>query len=1267
MEIDGVDVLLLCAVQVEWECLKSLLVDATPDARHSDPAIRGRIEVDGRSLSSALVEVGMGLTISAMATLKAVETYQPALVVFVGIAGGIKDVRIGDVVVVDKVYPYEIGKVADGQFQARPDTRTIPSKLLSIARKLRANFSPSEYRLFIGALASGDKVVADINSIELERIRALGGDSLAVEMEGAAVLSAIDRADVTADHFVVRGISDLISNKSETDAEGGQERAIEHARETTVRLIEAWNAVAQAGVPVEDLTSDLLAAGLPLPSPTECYILIAVPASAHAEAVVASGLPISLVIDLNPRSDEGGLLARTRSDLETRRAVHLGSPENPPPFGTSSSAWVSVQGLDHPITDLHKWTRNVRRTWRTCLATFASAIGGRRITILVTDDNDGTWDGWCGALVDDLLTEFGERAYVGMLGTGRSVESDFRLALRPAELATALSAIIPLDRASTARMLPGAGGLVEISAVDASWIEEDIAIYWTAEPGGTGAEAGTLDFLRGGEITLAALGANADVSRAQAASIQKQLLGMLGGRRTLRLNLFHAPGAGGSTLARRIGFNIRTQFPVVFLRRFREAETIRRIESLSRQTKHAVLVVAEAPDVRDDQIAAFMNELHSVSLPAVVLAVSRAYSPPSAASSSPYIAEVLSDTEAQDFVDKYSAKNFAALKTLQTIAGYNDHRRNAFYFGLAAFEENFQGIEPFVRGRLAGVEGAQREVMLVCSIAYYFGQSPVPEYALARIVGLPPSRSGGFARILAPELRGLLWRSEEGQWRTTHPLVAEEILRQLGGGHNLWTQALSGWGRVFADFCLDGDDDDAMHQLIASVFTERDDDAAQPGVNRESFARLIEKIPSRDGASELLKYLADRQPDNPHVWAHTARYYAFRMAHFQTAETYAKRASALSPDSSTLHHILGMVYRSRVYDGLGRNVSLDELSPWVDDASREFEISRDLAASTKDHGFVSEIQMRVKIVEHAIRESSLSSYLRNAPHQLVVSSVEKAEDLMSTLRYRGDPRKPSGFEQTERAKLKRMYGDFSKSLQLLDSLLQKGTVPLAIVRRQLVWTYLARVDRNWRALPAKDVNRVVALLDENLTVDGYTSSDALAWWRAVRLKNPAVSHERVKEVLAYWRESNPCLDAEYCSFVAYSLDVLAGLPTSVANAAKHARRSAELARSEGTRTRSVDWYGDGMGMASLVHHSELGQWDPALDFWADTSRLRIVEARIKKIRGPQAGTAEVSGVDAFFVPQRAGVVRGRHENERIRGYLAFTHDGLRIWEPTLVE
>ena len=162
-----------------------------------------------------------------------------------------------------------------------------------------------------------------------------------------------------------------------------------------------------------------------------------------------------MIADLDPRSDVGGLHTNAREALENYRPVHLGAPLSPPPFGTSSTAWVRVHGFDDPVVDLHSWTRTIRRSWRSMLSTFASSMGGRHVVLLVTDNGDSTWDLWRAALVDDLLTEFGERALVGVLGSGRSIDPEFRLALSPDKLAEALTGMILPDLTSDARKLPG--------------------------------------------------------------------------------------------------------------------------------------------------------------------------------------------------------------------------------------------------------------------------------------------------------------------------------------------------------------------------------------------------------------------------------------------------------------------------------------------------------------------------------------------------------------------------------------------------------------------------------------------------------------------------------------------------------------------------------------------------------------------------------------------------------------------------------------------
>lgn len=186
-----------------------------------------------------VAELGAGNERAAAEAERAIELHKPHVIFFVGVAGGIKDVALGDVVAATKVYGYESGKEQLG-FHPRPHVHNAAAPLESRARAESRkpewhDFREPESKLrralpkvYVGPIAAGSKVVASNRSATAEFLKSQYSDALAVEMEGIGFLTA---ASLTPSCYamVIRGISDLIDGKNASDADGWQEVAADHA------------------------------------------------------------------------------------------------------------------------------------------------------------------------------------------------------------------------------------------------------------------------------------------------------------------------------------------------------------------------------------------------------------------------------------------------------------------------------------------------------------------------------------------------------------------------------------------------------------------------------------------------------------------------------------------------------------------------------------------------------------------------------------------------------------------------------------------------------------------------------------------------------------------------------------------------------------------------------------------------------------------------------------------------------------------------------
>jgi 5'-methylthioadenosine/S-adenosylhomocysteine nucleosidase len=203
---------------------------------------RGQFE--GREV--AVVEAGPGNASAAVIAVRALGHYKPDVALFVGVAGGVKDVAIGDVVVGTKVYGYESGKDTAGGFKTRADLMNTAHDLEQRARLLRQSehwkkrldpaIRDQNPRVFVDPIAAGEKVVASDYSATAMFLREHYGDALAVEMEGRGFLEGVHVCHPVRG-CIVRGISDLLSGKAAADKAGSQRVAADAASAVAFEML----------------------------------------------------------------------------------------------------------------------------------------------------------------------------------------------------------------------------------------------------------------------------------------------------------------------------------------------------------------------------------------------------------------------------------------------------------------------------------------------------------------------------------------------------------------------------------------------------------------------------------------------------------------------------------------------------------------------------------------------------------------------------------------------------------------------------------------------------------------------------------------------------------------------------------------------------------------------------------------------------------------------------------------------------------------------
>jgi len=166
-------------------------------------------------LTLAIAELGEGGHTAAVLTQQIVNELRPEALLFVGIAGGLKDdIKIGDVVVGTKMYGIGGGRLTPEGFSHRPESWHGSHRLLQAARSALRDLGG--VRAQLKPIVCWNMALPHDRSAVAAVIQRHSNDAYSIEMENSGALHAAHLSS-QLDVLVIRGISDLVNPSKDSD------------------------------------------------------------------------------------------------------------------------------------------------------------------------------------------------------------------------------------------------------------------------------------------------------------------------------------------------------------------------------------------------------------------------------------------------------------------------------------------------------------------------------------------------------------------------------------------------------------------------------------------------------------------------------------------------------------------------------------------------------------------------------------------------------------------------------------------------------------------------------------------------------------------------------------------------------------------------------------------------------------------------------------------------------------------------------------------
>lgn len=618
--------------------------------------------------------------------------------------------------------------------------------------------------------------------------------------------------------------------------------------------------------------------------------------------------------------------------------------------------------------------------------------------------------------------------------------------------------------------------------------------------------------------------------------------------RVRRLSIVHGAGTGGTTLSKRILWDLKDTIPCMRLKKYSPRTADMLLEIYRRTGKKVLMTVEQGSTIiTDDELNELIKQINSENGKLLLLLIIRsgeaAFSEPSVERFKNDVLVRLTDVMqvpvAVPFERTFST--FAArrenskerIKFLKAITGESlKEQRSPFFYGFYAFQEEYNLLATLQR-TISLCKDPEKALLNDLALVTAFSQNICVTFAeCLAILGIENDGRMNIHAILEElptAISKLIVRRADG-FRLCHRIIAEKILLILHDPKKAQNELKYIIYQATADYIktlcsIYEKDNEHIDKNLRELLIDRayiDTDA-----QKTKFSPLIEAIPYWTDKKALFELLIESFPENPHYCNHLARLLAFGdkkseiLPQYEQAVIWGKTAIRVAEEfdvpASTHRTTLGCIYGQWIIHDIKAEIAnkrakrltsscsdlIDHISVHYNLAYEEFVNARDNTEVCDSFSFFPQIHMECAIIDYLMQfdrdrnlatlidqESSFKEWY-DEHFSIATELTHQLEDLSE-----GN----TSFLVEAKNKLKRVAIESNEQLKFqLAKLLQSDAAVDKRHRRTLIYAAFTKNGASWNMDP--DVLDVAEQCFRKNIMDidrAHKNSDVETWFELYR-------------------------------------------------------------------------------------------------------------------------------------------------------------------------